>query len=73
MSTADCGSPEAGKPTNTPELLSPVTRQSSFSEYEPSSLAEYQSRPIPPWEVRVASALAKLPGPAWDQPVVEPL
>ena len=36
-------------------------------------LALYQSRPMPPVEVSVASVLVKLPGPACDQPVVEPL
>ncbi len=29
--------------------------------------------PMPPWEVSVASLLANDPGPACDQPAVEPL
>jgi hypothetical protein len=33
----------------------------------------YQNRPMPPVEVRVALLLVKAPGPACDQPVVEPL
>ena len=57
----------------TPELSSPGILQSSFSEYDVNCLALYQSRPMPPTEVSVASALVKLPGPACDQPVVEPL
>lgn len=48
-------------------------RQSSLREYEAYSLARYQYRPMPPCEFSVASVLVKLPGPAWDQPVVEPL
>src|SRR5687768_6808676 len=71
--SAALGSVVAGNPTITPELSSPGIIQSSLSEYERNSLLLYQSMPIPPVEVRVALLLAKLPGPACDQPVVEPL
>lgn len=56
-----------------PELLSPVSFQSTFSEYDLNLAAEYQNSPIPPVESSVASVLVKPPGPAWLQPVVEPL